>query len=204
MAKRFDIMIFVVTNRKICGKENFIKTIEECAKYKPFSIILREKDLDYKNLYKLAVDIKKVTDKYNIPFIINGNLKISKELNTWGYHCGISAFRKINVKVDRKLGVSVHSLDEAVEAEKLGADYILAGHIYETECKEGLKGRGQNFIKSISQKVSIPIIAIGGITEENTANVIKSGAKGIAIMSSAMKNPSTILTLKKEFSTTLI
>ncbi|RXI45857.1 thiamine phosphate synthase [Clostridium tetani] len=204
MAKRFDIMIFVVTNRKICGEENFIKTIEECAKYKPFSIILREKDLDYKNLYKLAVDIKKVTDKYNIPLIINGDLKISKELNTWGYHCSISAFRKINVKVDRKLGISVHSLNEAVEAEKLGADYILAGHIYETKCKEGLKGRGQNFIKSISQKVSIPIIAIGGITEENTANVIKSGAKGIAIMSSAMKKTSTILTLKKEFRTILI
>lgn len=185
-------MIFVVTNRKICGEENFIKTIEQCAKHNPYAIILREKDLDYKNLYKLALDTKKLTDKYNVALIINGNLKISEELNTWGYHCGIKSFRKINEKVDRKLGISVHSVEEAVEAEKLGADYILAGHIYETKCKEGLKGRGENFIKSISKKVSIPIIAIGGITEENTANVIKSGAKGIAIMSSAMKNPNTI------------
>lgn len=190
-------MIFVVTNRKICGEENFIKTMEQCAKNKPYAIILREKDLDYKNLYKLALDTKKITDKYNVPLIINGNLQIAKELNTWGYHCGITLFREMNEKMDRKLGLSVHSVEEAIEAEKLGADYILAGHIYETKCKEGLKGRGENFIKSISKKVSIPIIAIGGITEENTVNVINSGAKGVAIMSSAMKEPNTILTLKK-------
>lgn len=104
----------------------------------------------------------------------------------------------MNEKINRKIGVSVHSVDEAIEVEKLGANYILAGHIYETKCKEGLKGRGETFIKDIRKKVSILIIAIGGITDKNTANVIKSGATGIAIMSSAMKKPNTILTLKKQ------
>lgn len=190
-------MIFVVTNRKICGEENFIKIIEECARYKPSGIILREKDLEYKDLYKLALHIKNITDRYNVPLIINGNLKVSKEIKSWGYHCSIKDFREMNEKLDIKLGASVHSIDEAIEAEKLGVDYILVGHIYETKCKEGLKGRGETFIKDISEKVSIPIIAIGGITDENTANVIESGATGIAIMSSVMKTPKTILTLKK-------
>lgn len=69
-------MIFVVTNRKICGEENFINIIEECARYKHHGIILREKDLNYKELCNLALNIKKITDRYNVQLIINGNLKV--------------------------------------------------------------------------------------------------------------------------------
>lgn len=85
------------------------------------------------------------------------------------------------------MGVSVHSPEEAKEAEALGADYVTAGHIFETDCKKGLKGRGLEFLRQVSQGVSIPVYAIGGISAENMESVREAGANGACIMSGFMK-----------------
>ena len=85
------------------------------------------------------------------------------------------------------LGASCHSLEEAVEAEKLGCTYITAGHIYETDCKKGLPGRGIGFLKKICETVSVPVYAIGGIGAENIQEIKNAGAAGGCIMSGWMQ-----------------
>ena len=84
-------------------------------------------------------------------------------------------------------GVSIHSVYEAIEAEKLGADYLIAGHVFETDCKSGLKGRGIEFIQNVCESVSIPVIAIGGISESNINMLVDTKVFGVAVMSYGMR-----------------
>nr|WP_269206014.1 thiamine phosphate synthase [Clostridium botulinum] len=194
-------IIFVVTNRKLVQDENFYTVIERVAKNKIDYLILREKDLNYDELIYLTKNIKLITDKYNVPLIINGNLEIAEKVQAYGCQLGYDTLNNSKEKCLKskvKIGASIHSLEEAKNAEKIGVDYIIAGHVFETDCKKGLQGKGVGFIKNISNSVKIPVIAIGGISKENVTKVIESGAKGIAIMSSAMKknNVETIKCIK--------
>jgi thiamine-phosphate pyrophosphorylase len=192
--------IYVVTNRKLIKEGSIYDVIKKCAELGADAVILREKDLSYGELRKIAEGIKNITEKYNIPLIVNGNIDIAIDIKAEGFHTGFNNFKgllKKNIlnlelhgdKIHKKLlyGVSIHSLDEAVEAEKLHADYLIAGNIFETECKPGLKGKGIQFISDISKNVSIPVIAIGGIDHTNLKDVLNAGAYGAAIMSYAMK-----------------
>lgn len=184
--------IYVVTNRHLIEQSsNLCEVIEKCAFKGADGVILREKDLEYEALKHLGKKIKVITDKYNIPLIINGNIKVALDINAYGFHTGFENFKnmKINENICKKIavGVSVHRAEEAMEAEKLGASYLLAGHIFETDCKLGLKGRGVEFLEKICESVTIPVIAIGGIKEDNIKKVLNAKAYGVAIMSSAMK-----------------
>ncbi|NEZ48130.1 thiamine phosphate synthase [Clostridium botulinum] len=182
-------MLCVVTNRKLVQNEDFYDVIERVAKGKVDYLILREKDLDSDELFTLAYNVKTITDKYNVPLIINGNLEVAEHVNAYGCQLSYNMLMKCKLwkKLKLKIGVSVHSIEEAVNAEKVGVNYILAGHVFETDCKKGLKGRGLKFISDISNNICIPLIAIGGINESNVQSVIKSGASGVAIMSTAME-----------------
>lgn len=209
-----DKKIFIVTNRHLIEKGNIYDVIEKCALKGADGVILREKDLSYDSLKKMAEGIKNITDKYSIPLIINGNIDVAKDVNAYGFHTGVDGLRRIfpmtqviskheekeglectfaafrGREYDPKklvLGVSVHSSDEAIEAEKLGANYIIAGHIFETECKSGLKGRGIEFIQKVCESVKIPVIAIGGITPNNINEVLNTKVFGVAVMSYGMK-----------------
>jgi Thiamine monophosphate synthase len=209
-----DKKIFIVTNRHLIEKGNIYDVIEKCALKGADGVILREKDLSYDSLKKMAEGIKNITDKYNIPLIINGNIDVAKNVNAYGFHTGVDEFRRMSPmsqvisnheekeglgctfatfrarEYDSQklvLGVSVHSSDEAIEAEKLGANYIIAGHIFETECKPGLKARGIEFIQKVCKSVRIPVIAIGGITPNNLNEVLNTEVFGVAVMSYGMK-----------------
>lgn len=191
-------MICVVTNRLLVQNENFYDTIERAALAQPDMFILREKDLSYDELLSLAIKVKSITDRFKIPLIINGSYKVAEEVKAYGYHMGYNNININNLKSSLKFGISVHNVKEAIEAEKFGASYVIAGHVFETDCKKGLEGRGLEFIKEISSNVRIPVIAIGGISKNNAKDVIEAGAAGVAIMSSAMKknNMESILDLK--------
>ena len=111
-----------------------------------------------------------------------------------GLHLSYEIFKSLNknireglIKKYKRIGVSIHSLEEAKDVESLGASYIVAGHIFETDCKKALEPRGVNFIKELSSILTIPIFAIGGINEENSSLVLNSGAFGVCMMSSLMK-----------------
>lgn len=205
--------IFIITNRNLIEQGDIYEVIEKCSSKGADAVILREKDLDYNSLKEVAEGIKNITDKYNIPLIINGNLDVAKEVNAYGYHTGIEGLRKLTFssrilskhiekdlgsnyetfkigEYDSKelvLGVSIHSAEEAIEAERLGADYLIAGNVFETECKPGLKGRGIDFIKKVCESVNIPVIAIGGITPDNLNELINTKVFGVAVMSYGMR-----------------
>ena len=200
------IKLNTITNRKLCENENLEKQIEKIfSAYKrkiileDFEVIaltLREKDL-YKNEYlKLVEKIYPICQKYRIDLILHQNydLNLDEKYNIGGIHLSYDSFKSLNknireglIKKYKKIGVSIHSIDEAKEVEMLGATYIVAGHIFETDCKKDLEPRGLKFIQELSSTLTIPIFVIGGINQENSNLVINSGAFGVCMMSSLMK-----------------
>lgn len=200
------IKLNTITNRKLCENENLEKQIEKIfSAYKrkiileDFEVValtLREKDL-YKNEYlKLVEKIYPICQKYRIDLILHQNydLNLDEKYNIGGIHLSYDSFKSLNknireelIKKYKKIGVSIHSIDEAKEVEMLGATYIVAGHIFETDCKKDLEPRGLKFIQELSSTLTIPIFVIGGINQENSNLVINSGAFGVCMMSSLMK-----------------
>lgn len=177
--------IIGVTNRKLC--EDFYSRIREISQKELKYLILREKDLVDEELEIMAARIKGILKDSKIKLIINGNMKVADNVNAYGVHFSYNNFINLDIVEFQGIkGVSVHSYNEAVEAEKRGADYLIYGHIFETDCKKGLKPKGVNELKKICNKVKIPVYGIGGINKNNYMKVINSGAKGIAIMSSLM------------------
>jgi thiamine-phosphate pyrophosphorylase len=190
-------MLHLVTNRKLIPDGNIFRVVEESVNAGIDSIILREKDLDYRSLYEIAKKIKIITDKRNVPLIINGNLDVAEDLNCHGFHIGFNCIQNKIPKFNGIIGVSIHSVEEAIKAQNLGADYIIAGHIFQTDCKKGLKPRGIEFIKELKQNLQIPIISIGGINENNIKSIYESGSSGVAIMSSIMESDNISNTIKR-------
>lgn len=179
--------IIGVTNRKLCN--DFYKRIREIANEDLNYLILREKDLKEEELEIMAMRVKGILKDSKIKLILNGNIKVADNINAYGVQLSYDKLKEIaKDEFEGIIGVSVHSLEEALEAEAYGADYILYGHVFETECKKGLKPRGLEDLKKTCQKLKIPVYAIGGINSSNYMNVLDSGAKGIAIMSSLMNN----------------
>ncbi|KOA18477.1 regulatory protein TenI [Clostridium homopropionicum DSM 5847] len=192
-------MLIYVTNHKLC-KDNFFNRIDELAKGKPLAIVLREKDLNLEEYESLAIQIKRICYMNKVPLIINQNISIAKKLEIPTIHLSMSDLRTYKNQTHEfaKVGASVHSLLEAKEAEELGASYLIAGHIFPTDCKKGIPSRGLSFLKEVCDSVTIPVFAIGGITKDKVADVLLAGAKGVCIMSEAMTclNPRE---LKKSF-----
>ena len=200
------IKLNIISNRKLCENENLEKQIEKIfsayekkmilENFEIVSLTLREKDLNKNEYLKLIEKVYPICQKYKINLILHQNydLNLDDKYNIEGIHLSYDIFKSLNenikaelIKKYKRIGVSVHSLEEAKEVENLGASYVVAGHIFETDCKKGLEPRGLNFIKDISSTLTIPIFAIGGIDEKNSLSVIDSGAFGICMMSSMMK-----------------
>ena len=201
------IKLNIISNRKLCENENLEKQIEKIfsayqrkiilENFEIIALTLREKDL-YKNEYlKLVEKIYPICQKYRIDLILHQNydLRLDNKYNIKGLHLSYNTFKSLNknirkelIKKYKKIGVSIHSIDEAKEAENLGATYIVAGHIFKTDCKKDLEPRGLEFIQELSSALIIPIFAIGGINQENSHLVINNGAFGVCMMSSLMKH----------------
>lgn len=180
--------ILCITNRSLC-KEDFLKRIEKIASANPKGIVLREKDLTEDEYKSLAIKVIEICNRYNTPCILHNFTKVALELNHPYIHLPLHILENASAEDRRKfkvLGASCHSIDDAVRAEKLGCTYITAGHIFDTDCKKGLPGRGLDFLKNVCESVRIPVYAIGGISRENIAQVKNAGAKGICVMSGVM------------------
>lgn len=182
-------MLTVVTSSVLC-KDDFSERIERIAFSKPDRIILREKHLSQNDYYKLAKDCIAICQKYKVDFSVNSFIDTARELNC-DLHVPFLTLKDnpFLAKEFKVLGVSVHSVKEAVDAEKTGADYVIFGHIFPTDCKEGLKPRGLELLKEVAQSVDISVYAIGGITEDKVLEVYANGAKGICVMSKLMTCP---------------
>ena len=200
------IKLNIISNRKLCENENLEKQIEKIFLayerkiiLKNFDIValtLREKDLNKNEYLKLIEEIYPICQKYRINLILHQNydLNLDEKYKIDGIHLSYNIFKSLNqnikaelIKKYKRIGVSIHSLDEAKEVESLGASYVVAGHIFETDCKKGLEPRGLKFVEDLSSTLTIPIFAIGGIDEKNSLSVIDSAAFGVCMMSSIMK-----------------
>ena len=200
------IKLNIISNRKLCENENLEKQIEKIfsayekkiilENFDIVSLTLREKDLNKNEYLKLIEEIYPICQKYKINLILHQNydLNLDEKYNIEGIHLSYSIFKSLNqnikaelIKKYKRIGVSIHSLEEAKDVESLGASYVIAGHIFKTDCKKGLEPRGLKFIEDLSSALSIPIFAIGGIDEKKSLSVIDSGAFSVCMMSNLMK-----------------
>lgn len=178
-------MVIAVTNRKLC-KDCFAERVQKILSAEPFLVILREKDLSDSEYEKLTRNIISDKDKYRQILSLN-RPGIAAKLGIENVHLTIHDLRE-NGRPEgiKRVGVSVHSADEAKEAQTLSADYLIAGHIYTTDCKKGVPPRGIDFLREVVSSVQIPVFAIGGIDEENFREPLENSAKGVCLMSEFM------------------
>ena len=176
-----------VTNRHLTDRSLYEQLKIVFVISKPDIVILREKDLSEDEYRELAYKVKLLCDLYSVRLIVSKYYKIACELGTAVQLSIIDYESNIESLDGLKPWVSVHSLQEAIRAEESSANAIIAGHIYETDCKRGLPGRGIDFLTSIIEQVDIPVYAIGGIDELNIEEVASAGASGACQMSYYMK-----------------
>ena len=184
------LKLYLVTDRKI-AKLPLTSVIREALRGGVRAVQLREKDLSSRELYDLAKKIRKITREKKALFFINDRIDIALAAGADGVHLGLQS---VPADEARKLtgnkfiiGVSTHSLKEALRAQKEGADYITFGPVYQTPSKEGLVDfKGPGAVKRVREKINIPLIAIGGIKEVNARDVVLMGADGIAVISAIM------------------
>ena len=177
-------MIIAVTNRHLC-KGDFLEKIEQIAKAKPHAILLREKDLPENVYRKLAQNCNAICKIHSVQFIAHSFPRIAQELEI-GIHLPFQYFQNEHLTGFQRLGASVHSAEEAILAVKRGANYLIAGHIFATDCKRGVDPRGLEFLQGVCKSVKMPVFAIGGISPLNVRDVMKSGAAGVCLMSGLM------------------
>ena len=169
----------------------FLAQVEIIAATNVSAIVLREKDLEETVYEALAKDCITLCTHYNKKLILHFFLESAHRLNHPYIQLSLSqleTYRKAGLLSDfAQIGTSVHSVDDVRLAEQLGADYVFAGNIFETDCKKGLPGRGLEFLENVCKEVDIPVYAIGGITAEKMPQILGTGAAGGCMMSGFMQ-----------------
>ena len=183
--------ILCVTNRKLCG-EDFLTRLERVAAAGPRAVLLREKDLSPADYAALARSVLALCRAHRVPCILHSHPEVALAMEAEALHLPLPLLRDLPEAERRRfprLGASCHSPEEAREAESLGCTYLFAGHIFDTDCKRGLPGRGLDFLARVCRETTLPVYAIGGVAPENIAAVRRAGAAGACLMSSLMTCP---------------
>ena len=182
-----DLLLYAVTDRSWLGKETLYEQVEKALKGGATFIQLREKELDEEHFLEEAIALKELCHKYHVPFVINDNVKIAREMDADGVHVGQSDMEADDVRKilgeDKILGVSAQTVEQAVLAEKMGADYLGVGAVFSTSTKKDASAISKERVKALCEAVHIPVIAIGGITADNILTLKGSGICGIAVVS---------------------
>lgn len=179
-----------VTNRLLC-KNDFFEQIEIICKKNIYGLILREKDLDDITYEKFAVKCNAICKKYNVLFFINTKINIAQKLKIKNIQLSFKDFlnNKNILNSFDNIAVSVHSLKEATIVEEWKKKvFLIVGHIFETDCKKGLKPKGTKFLRKICDNVKLPVFAIGGINEKNISQLTDINIEGVCLMSAFMKS----------------
>ena len=189
-----DLLLYAVTDRSWLNGETLYSQVEKALQGGATFIQLREKNLDQDHFMEEALELKKLCAAYHVPFVINDNVEIAAKMDADGVHVGQSDMEAHDVRAilgpDKILGVSAQTVEQAVLAEKHGADYLGVGAVFPTGSKDDADDVSYETLKAICGAVSIPVVAIGGITQENVAKLAGSGICGVAVISAiyAAKN----------------
>ena len=182
-----SLLLYAVTDRHWLGDRTLYDVVRESLDGGVTFLQLREKDLDDENFYEEAVKLQAMAAEYGVPFVVNDNVDIAVRMNADGVHVGQSDMEAGDVRAligpDKILGVSAQTVEQALLAEKRGADYLGVGAVFPTGSKDDADDVSFETLKAICEAVSIPVVAIGGITKENTPQLAGSGICGIAVIS---------------------
>ncbi|MBO7611293.1 MAG: thiamine phosphate synthase [Elusimicrobia bacterium] len=184
--------IIGITNRLLC-KNDFFEQIKLICKENLYALILREKDLDDKTYEEFAVKCNDICKENNVLFFINTKINIAQKLNIKNIQVSFEDFvtKKEVLNSFDIVAVSIHSLSEALTIQKFVEEtnqniFLIAGHIFETDCKKGLAPRGIEFLKEICANVEIPVFAIGGINKDTIKQLKGINIEGVCSMSELM------------------
>ncbi len=184
---RESLLLYAVTDRSWLNGKTLYEQVEESILGGVTFLQLREKELSDKEFLKEAIEIKTLTDKYNIPFVINDNIDVALQCNADGVHVGQTDMEAGQVRSligkDKIIGVSVQTIQQAIEAEKKGADYLGVGAMFSTSTKHDASLVTFDDLRNICNSVSIPVVAIGGINEKNLSMLKGTNIDGVAIVS---------------------
>ena len=188
-----DLLLYAVTDRTWLGDETLYQQVEKTLKGGATFIQLREKHLDDTAFLEEAVELKELCRRYHVPFVINDNVEIALKMDADGVHVGQSDMEAGNVREklgpDKIIGVSAQTVEQAVLAEQRGADYLGVGAVFPTGSKDDADDVSHETLKAICEAVSIPVIAIGGISRNNVMELAGSGICGIAVISAIFAQP---------------
>ena len=188
---REALRLYLVTNRYQDSVESFLEKVETACRSGVTIIQLREKNLTTNQYYQLAKQVKEITDAYQIPLIIDDRLDVCLAVDAAGLHIGddelpVSVARQV-LGPDKILGVTAKTVKRALEAEEGGANYLGTGAIFPTTTKENAPITLISTLKTICQRVTIPVVAIGGLTSENIDQLIGTGIAGVAVVRDLMQ-----------------
>ena len=188
---REALKLYLVTNRYQDSLESFLEKVETACRSGVTIIQLREKNLTTNQYYQLAKQVKKITDAYQVPLIIDDRLDVCLAVDAAGLHIGddelpVSVARQV-LGPEKILGVTAKTVKRALEAEEGGADYLGTGAIFPTTTKENAPITLISTLKTICQRVAIPVVAIGGLTSENVDQLIGTGIAGVAVVRDLMQ-----------------
>ena len=182
-----DLLLYAVTDRHWLKDETLENQVEKVLQGGATFLQLREKSLDDDIFLAEAKEIQKLCKKYQVPFVINDNVDIALAIDADGVHVGQSDMEALDVRKrlgpDKIIGVSAQNVQQALLAQKHGADYLGVGAVFPTGSKDDAEDVSFETLKAICQAVDIPVIAIGGITKENVSELKGSGICGIAVIS---------------------
>lgn len=181
------MLLYAVTDRAWVGTMSLYEQVEAALKNGATCVQLREKDLEEDRFLEEAMKIRELCKTYEVPFIVNDNVEIAIKCKADGIHVGqedmiATDVRKL-VGEDMMIGVSAHTVEEAVEAVKNGADYLGLGAVFNTSTKTDVDNMSAKMLKDICDAVDVPTVAIGGICADNIMELKGSGIDGVAVVS---------------------
>ena len=188
-----DLLLYAVTDRHWLNGRSLIEVVKESLEGGVTFLQLREKELDDESFLKEAKELKALCREYKVPFVINDNVEIAIKTDADGVHVGQSDMEAGDVRKrlgpDKIIGVSAQTVEQAVLAEKRGADYLGVGAVFPTGSKDDADDVSFETLKAICEAVSIPVIAIGGISKDNAPELKGSGICGVAVISAIYAAP---------------
>ena len=187
------LRLYAVTDRSWVGIQTLLEQIESSLLGGTTLVQLREKDLSDCEFIQEAISVKRLCERFGVPLLINDNVNVALRSGADGVHLGqddlpLQEARKM-LGPNKIIGISTHTVEEAMEAEQGGADYVGVGSVFATQTKLDVNVLSIDYIREICQAVNIPVVAIGGIKEENMDVLRNTGVAGIAVVSAIFGQP---------------